>query len=224
MTIPVRFGAVLFDFDGVLIESEQAGNRQIAEWLTAYGHPTSVEDSMANFMGLSGADFLAAVERWIGGPLPGSFHTARAAEDDRVMRDGVGPVSGAVAFVRSLPAALPVAVVSSSSTAWIARHLDHIGLRDRFGDQLYSGREHVARGKPAPDLYLHAARSLGVPITDCAIVEDSPVGARGAVAAGGYVIGLCAGTHCAPGHDARLRELGVAATAADFAQVARLLA
>ena len=222
--IAVRFGAILFDFDGVLIESEYAGNRQIADWLTAAGHPTTVEQSMATFMGLAGPDFHAALERWIGGPLPPSFAEARRIEDERVMAEGVGEVAGAVAFVRSLPADLPIAVVSSSSTAWIDRHLRHIGLRDRFGDHLYSGREHVARGKPAPDLYLHGAAALGVAIGDCAIIEDSPVGATGAVASGGYVIGLTAGTHCGPGHDRRLRDIGVDAIATDFAQFPRLLA
>ena len=219
----MKFAALLFDFDGVLIESEYAGNRQIADWLTANGHPTTVEQSMERFMGLAGKDFHAALERWIGGALPQTFHDARAVEDERVMREGVAAVGGAVAFVRALPADLPRAVVSSSSTAWIRRHLDHIGLADAFGDNIFSGREHVTRGKPAPDLYLHAADRLGVAIADCAIIEDSPVGATGAAASGGYVIGLVAGTHCGPGHADRLRSLGVDAVAADFDEVARLL-
>ena len=220
----MRFAALLFDFDGVLIESEYAGNKQIADWLTANGHPTTPEQSMEQFMGLAGRDFHAAIERHIGGPLPDAFHEARRAEDERVMREGVGQVAGAVAFVRSLPPTLPRAVVSSSSTAWIRRHLDHIGLADAFGDHIYSGREHVARGKPAPDLYLHAARALGVAIADCAILEDSPVGATGAVASGGHVIGLCAGSHCGVGHADRLRAIGVDAVAASFDEVTTLLA
>jgi HAD superfamily hydrolase (TIGR01509 family) len=214
----------LFDFDGVLIESEYAGNKQIADWLTANGHPTTPEQSMAQFMGLAGRDFHAAIERHIDGPLPEEFHEARRVEDARVMSDGVGPVEGAVAFVRSLPAQMPRAVVSSSSTEWIRRHLEHIGLADAFGGHIYSGREHVARGKPAPDLYLHAARQLGVPIETSAILEDSPVGATGAVASGGYVIGLCAGSHCGIDHADRLRALGVDAVAASFDEVAALLA
>jgi HAD superfamily hydrolase (TIGR01509 family) len=220
----VRFAALLFDFDGVLIESEYAGNRQIAEYLTGIGHPTSPEEAMARFMGLSGADFLHAIERHIGRPLPDDFHAARAAEDARVMREGIEAVAGAVAFVRDLPSALPRAVVSSSSTAWIRRHLEHIGLTDAFGAHVYSGREHVSRGKPAPDLYLYAAARLGVAIDDCAVLEDSPVGATGAVASGAFVVGLCAASHCGAGHDARLRPLGVQAVAHDFAEVARLLA
>lgn len=219
----MRFRALLFDFDGVLIESEYAGNAQIAAFLTEAGHPTTPEQSMAQFMGLAGTDFLAAIERWIGGPLPAGFHEAREAEDERVIAQGVAEVVGAIAFVRALPPELPKAVVSSSSTRWIRAHLAHLGLSDAFGEHLYSGREHVKRGKPAPDLYLLAAERLGVPIADCAIIEDSPVGATGAVASGGHVIGLCAGSHCAPDHAARLRAIGVAAVAGSFAEVATLL-
>ena len=219
----MRFGAVLFDFDGVLIESEYLGNKQIADWLTANGHPTTVEESMANFMGLASRDFFEAVERWIGGPLPEGFHTARASEDERVMAAGIDAVAGAVEFVRALPPRLPRAIVSSSSTAWIARHLEHIGLRGAFGDHLYSGREHVEHGKPAPDLYLHGAAMLGVAIGDCLVIEDSPVGATGAVASGAYVVGLCAGSHCGVGHGERLRALGVHAVAASWADVAALI-
>ncbi|MEO5492765.1 MAG: HAD family phosphatase [Sphingomonas sp.] len=219
----MRFKALLFDFDGVLIESEYVGNKQIAEYLTGIGHPTTPEQSMANFMGYSGVDFLAKVEAWIGRVLPDDFHTARAAEDERVMAEGIGEVAGAVGFVQSLPADLPKAVVSSSGTRWIRRHLDHIGLANAFGDHIYSGREHVTRGKPAPDLYLHAADRLGVAIADCAIIEDSIVGATGAVASGGYVIGLCAGNHCAPDHADRLRAVGVQNVAHDFAEVKKLL-
>jgi HAD superfamily hydrolase (TIGR01509 family) len=221
--IPVRFAALLFDFDGVLIESEYIGNKHIADFLTSIGHPTTPEQSMANFMGYAGKDFHARVEAWIGRALPEDFFAAREAEDARVMAEGIGEVAGAVAFVRSLPADLPKAVVSSSSTRWIRRHLEHIGLSDVFGDHLYSGREHVERGKPAPDLYLYGAEKLGVAIGDCAIIEDSQVGATGAVASGGYVIGLCAGNHCAPDHADRLREIGVAAVASSFDEVAGLL-
>ena len=223
MSGPIRFGAILFDLDGVLVESEAAGNRQLAEWLTAAGHPITPAEAMTRFMGYAGTDFLARVEAYIGRVIPDDFHTARAAEDARVMAAGIDPVAGAVAFVRSLPPELPRAIVSSSSCRWIRRHLDHIGLADAFGDHIYSGREHVTRGKPAPDLYLHAAARIGVPIEACAIIEDSPVGATGAVASGGHVVGLCAASHCPPDHAARLREIGVAAVAADWGEVAGLL-
>jgi len=219
----VSIAALIFDFDGVLIDSEYVGNAQIARYLTAAGHPTTIEQSMAQFMGLADRDFHAAVERWIGGPLPDDFHQARAAEDARVIDEGIAPIAGAVDFVLSLPPEMPRAIASSSSTRWIAAHLAHIGLSAAFGEMIFSGKEHVARGKPAPDLYLHAAKALGVPIEQCAIIEDSPVGATGAVASGGYVIGLCAGGHCGPGHVDRLQAIGVDAIAHDFADVARLI-
>ena len=220
----MKFEALIFDFDGVLLESEYAGNKQIAEYLTSIGHPTTPAESMANFMGLAGHDFLAALERWIGRVLPDDFHVARKREDERAMREGLEAVAGAVVFVRSLPPSLPRAVASSSSTAWIERHLENLGIRESFGSMIFSGREHVARGKPEPDLYLHAAAALGVDIARCAILEDSPVGATGAVASGAHVIGFVGGSHCCPDHADRLRTIGVRYIASSFDEVARLIA
>ena len=220
----MRFDAIIFDFDGVLLESEYAGNRQIAEYLTSIGHPTTPEDSMANFMGLAGDEFIGAIERWIERPLPDDYYPVREAENARALAEGIAAGAGAIAFIRALPPTLPRAIASSSTTRWITTHLDHLGIRDAFGEMIFSGREHVERGKPAPDIYLHAADALGVDIARCAILEDSPVGATGAVASGAHVIGLCAGAHCGVGHDERLRAIGVHDIAHDFAEVARLLA
>ncbi|MEA3030884.1 MAG: hypothetical protein QOG13_2209 [Sphingomonadales bacterium] len=220
----MRFDALIFDFDGVLLESEWAGNVQLADWLTGIGHPTSVEQAMDQFMGLAGADFLAAIERWIGRTVPEDFHAARAEEDARAIAEGLEEVAGAAVFIRALPPRLPRAICSSSSTHWIRSHLAHLGLEGAFGEMIFSGREHVARGKPAPDLYLYAAAALGVPIGRVAIIEDSPVGVAGALASGAEVIGLVAGRHCAPDHEARLRALGVRHVARDFNEVAALLA
>jgi HAD superfamily hydrolase (TIGR01509 family) len=219
----IAFDGLILDFDGVLLESEYAGNAQIGAYLTARGHPTSVEDSMREFMGLSGRAFLDAIERWIGRPLPDDFETEREQEDKRVLEEGLDAVAGAVAFVEALPPELPRAIASSSSVEWIERHLDHLGLRRHFGDHVFSGSRHVARGKPAPDLYLHAARAMGVPIKRVAIVEDSPVGVTGALASGATVIGLAAGRHCLDGHADRLRALGVRHVATSFDEVADLL-
>jgi HAD superfamily hydrolase (TIGR01509 family) len=207
----------------VLLESEYAGNAQIAEYLTAKGHPTSAEQSMTHFMGLSGRDFVAAIESWIGRPLWDDFHDARAAEDRRVLEQGLEAVAGAVAFVENLPPDLPRAIASSSSTHWIETHLRHLGLLRHFEGRIFSGAEHVQRGKPAPDLYLHAAAALGVPIARVVIVEDSPVGAQGALASGAEVIGLVAGSHCLPGHAQRLRALGITRIAVSFDEVAEMI-
>ena len=219
----LRYDGLILDFDGVLIESEYAGNAQIAQYLSERGHPTTAEESMTHFMGLSGPDFIAAIERWIGGPLADDFHEARRAEDERVLSEGLEAVAGAVAFVEALPAGFPRAIASSSSMEWIERHLDHLGLAHHFEGRIFSGAVHVARGKPAPDLYLHAAAAIGVPIERVVIVEDSPVGVRGALDSGADVIGLCAGTHCLPGHAERLRGLGVERIAASFDEVAAMI-
>ena len=220
----MRFDGLIFDFDGVLIESEYVGNKQIADYLTRIGHPTSVEESMREFMGLAGQDFLGAIERWIGRPLPEDFHEERRAEDARALAEGVGAVAGAVAFIESLPANLPRAIASSSSPEWIEAHLDHLKLRDHFDGRIFSGRRDVSRGKPAPDIYLHAAAAIEVPIDSLAIIEDSPVGVTGAVASGAFVIGLAAGNHCFDGHGERLKALGAHAIAHSFEDVARLIA
>ena len=217
------FDAIIFDFDGVLLESEFEGNRQLAELLTDLGHRTSVEEALEHFVGLSGPQFIAAIEARIGAPLPPEFHERRKEQSVRALREGVAAVVGAVDFVRSLPPELPKAVASSSSTRWIRGHLDHLGLSDAFGDHVYSGREHVERGKPAPDLYLHAADQLGVPIGRCVILEDSEIGATGALASGARVIGLAAGSHCLDGHARRLEALGVEEIAGNFDEVRRLL-
>ena len=214
--------AIIFDFDGVLIESEFHGNQLLAQLLTELGHPTTTEEALDHFVGLSGPEFLGAIERRIGGPLPPEFRERRKAQTARVLQDGLQAVVGAIDFVRSLPPQLQRAVASSSTTRWIRTHLDHLGLADAFGDHLYSGREHVERGKPAPDLYLHAAEQLGVDIARCAVIEDSEVGATGALASGAMVIGLAAGSHCRDGHADMLRALGVEHVAHSFDDVRRL--
>jgi beta-phosphoglucomutase-like phosphatase (HAD superfamily) len=208
----------------VLLESEYEGNRHLAEYLTRVGHPIGVAQAMDEFMGLGGSDFLLAIERWIGRTIPDDFHAARAVEDARVLAQGLEAVAGAVAFIEMLPPALPRAIASSSSTDWITRHLDHLGLGEQFGSNIFSGREHVVRGKPAPDIYLHAAAAMSVPIQRVVIIEDSPVGVTGAVASGAEVIGLCAGRHCGIGHADRLKALGAHHIARGFDEVAALVA
>ena len=222
MTMP-DFGGIIFDFDGVLVESEFEGNRQLAELLTDLGHRHSVEDTLRNYVGLAGKDFVAAIEARIGTQLPPEFHDRMKQKSRDALREGIEAVVGAVDFVRTLPAELPRAVASSSSTRWLNGHLQHLGLSDAFGPHVYSGHEHVERGKPEPDIYLYASAQIAVPIQQCIIIEDSPVGVRGALASGARVIGLAAGSHCLDGHEEMLRELGVQEVAGSFDEVRRLL-
>jgi HAD superfamily hydrolase (TIGR01509 family) len=217
-----RPAALILDFDGVLVDSEDEGNRLLAELLTELGHPTTIEDCYDHYVGLAGAAFVAAVELRVG-LLPTGFVERRREQGRLLLERGVAEVAGAAEFIRSLPSGLPRAIASSSSTRWMRGHLGHLGLADAFGEHFYSGHEHVERGKPAPDLYWHAAKRLGVAIERCAIIEDSPVGVRGALASGARVIGFCGGAHCQPGHADLLRAEGVSEIADDFHEVRRLL-
>lgn len=219
----IKYDAIIFDFDGVLLESEFEANIQLAELLTDLGHRHTAAEAIRHYTGLAGNDFIAAIERRIGTSLPPEFHQQMKEKSIQALKNGIEAVVGAVEFVRSLPADLPKAVASSSSTRWIRGHLDHLGLSDLFGDHVYSGREHVSRGKPAPDIYLHAADQLGIDINRSVVIEDSEVGATGALASGAAVIGLAAGRHCFDGHEAMLRSVGIADVAHSFDEVARLI-
>src|SRR5690348_6910949 len=155
--------AILFDFDGVLLESELELNRLTAELLTSFGHATTLEEALEHYTGLTGPDVVRVMEARIGGPVPAEFHDAMREASRRAVAEGIVPVAGAIDFVRALPADLPKAVASSSSTRWVRTHLMHLGIADDFEPHIYSGKEHVDRSKPAPDLYLHAAEQIGVP-------------------------------------------------------------
>ena len=217
------FAAIIFDFDGVLLESEFEGNRELAALLTEFGHPHDVEDTLRLYVGLSGGSFIGAIEQKIGTALPPEFHDRLKEMSRRALRDGVAEVAGAIEFVGTLPEGMPKAVASSSSTRWVKGHLANLKLADAFGDHVYSGREHVTRGKPAPDLYLYAAEQLRTPIERCVIIEDSRVGATGALASGARVIGLAAGLHCLDDHGEILKGLGVTEVAHSFDEVRGLL-
>jgi len=215
--------AIIFDFDGVLLESELELNRLMAELLTELGHPTTLAEAVEHYTGLAGRDFLQVVESRIGRPIPSEFHDGMREASARALAEGIEPVAGAIEFVHGLSAELPKAVASSSSTRWVRTHLEHLGLANMFEPHIYSGKEHVTRGKPAPDLYLHAAGQIGVPIRNCVIIEDSKVGATGALASGARVIGLAAGSHCLDGHDDMLRSVGVREVARSFEELRGLL-
>lgn len=214
--------AILFDFDGVLIDSEWVGNCFIAGELTAAGHPTRPEEAIEHFMGLAGQSFEDAVSRWIGAPFPAGLREARMKRGLQYIEEGIAAVKGAQAFVRGLPADFPIAVTSSAITRWISAHLDKLGLSERFGGHLYSGREHVERVKPAPDIYIYAAHRLGVDIREAMIIEDSPIGIEGAVASGAHVVGLLAGSHVRDGHAERLLAAGADRCVESFEELAHL--
>ncbi len=185
---------VIFDCDGVLVDSDRISLRIQAEWLTGLGLATSYEDCVRDFLGIGMSATVAEIERRLGGPLPD--HWARDLE--KAVRDAFAdelrPVPGIEAALDALPMATCVA--SSGSHAKMRYTLGLTGLWSFFEGRIFSGDE-VEHGKPAPDLFLHAARSMAVAPDRCVVVEDSPYGVRAARAAGMRVVGYTATTSSA---------------------------
>lgn len=193
----------------------------LAEALTEIGHPTTLEQAVERYIGLNWRDTIALIEAEIGCPLPEGFRTG-TKEAFALRLDEVTAVAGVADFLEALPP-VPKAVASSSPTRWLRASLERFGLAHHFGERLFSAAEHVERGKPHPDIYLYAARELGVRPGEVLVLEDTPTGVRAAHAAGMTVVGLCAGRHCGPGHGERLRFAGAGHIAESYAEVLDLL-
>jgi HAD superfamily hydrolase (TIGR01509 family) len=205
----------------VIVDSEILSNLLIAEALTELGHPTTLEQAVERYIGLNWRDMGVVIEREIGRPLPADFR-ANVKQAFELRAEEVTAVAGVQAFLDALPP-IPKAVASSSPTEWLRGSLERFGLAHHFGDRLFSAAEHVERGKPCPDIYLHAASELRVRPAEVLVLEDTPAGVKSARAAGMTVVGLCAGLHCGPGHGERLREAGADHVAAGYDEVLRLV-
>lgn len=178
---------VIFDCDGVLVDSEQVSNRILAELLTEIGLPTTTEESIASFMGRSWASNLAVIEQRLGGPPPPDLTERYRAARDAQLRH-VEPVDGILDALDRID--LPSCVASSGDHAKMALTLGATGLLDRFRGRIFSAADLPdGRGKPAPDLFLHAARAMGWEPRSTAVVEDSAPGVEAGIAAGMRVFG-----------------------------------
>jgi HAD superfamily hydrolase (TIGR01509 family) len=177
---------VIFDCDGVLVDSEPISNRVLAECLTAEGLPTTTEQSVERYMGRSWAACVQLSEKALGRPLPDGFaddfHARLYAAFERELR----PIPGIEDALDRIE--LPACVASSGSHERIRRVLGLTGLLERFDDRIFSAAD-VRHGKPAPDLFLHAAHASGFDVARCAVVEDSPAGVAAGRAAEMYVLG-----------------------------------
>ncbi|MEA3066472.1 MAG: hypothetical protein QOJ27_2933 [Sphingomonadales bacterium] len=212
---------MIFDFDGVIVDSEILSNAILAEALTALGHPTTTEQAVERYIGLHWADTCAAIEAETGRPLPADFKVrSRAAFQLRL--DEVTAVDGVEAFLEAL-GPVPKAVASSSPTRWLRGSIERFGHLHHYGERLFSAAEHVGRGKPHPDIYLYAAGQLGVAPDRVLVLEDTAPGVAAARAAGMTVAGLCAGRHCGPGYGERLRAAGASPVVASYAEVLAFL-
>jgi HAD superfamily hydrolase (TIGR01509 family) len=201
--------AVIFDFDGVIADSEILSNRSLAENLCGIGMPTTVEESLSNYCGHNWLEVQRRIEARHGRPLPSDFReTHRARSRERFERE-FATVAGVEWFLDRL-AVSKRAIASSSGAAYIHWALDKFGLGHHFADHVYSA-DGMERGKPHPDIYLAAAGGLGIAPNRCLAIEDSPIGARAAVAAGMTVVGLAAASHIADprAHGEELRAVGV---------------
>ncbi|HJU16718.1 MAG TPA: HAD family hydrolase, partial [Stellaceae bacterium] len=212
-TVQMTWDLIIFDCDGVLVDSEPLVNRAHAETLAACGYQIAVDALLERFCGISDADMLATIAREWGRPLPAAYAADVAARIARDYRVALKPIPGVAEALARL--AFPVCVASSSVPAQLRLGLEVAGLIGHFDSHLFSAAM-VARGKPAPDLFLYAAERMGAAPHRCLVVEDSPAGIAAARAAGMTAFGFCGGSHCRPGHGERLLAGGAARVIADM--------
>jgi HAD superfamily hydrolase (TIGR01509 family) len=188
MTQPLQL--VIFDCDGVLVDSERLAVRVEAAVLAELGWPLSQAEVIERFMGRSQAFMLQAIQERLGGRLPDGWQDLldrryRAAFDAELT-----PVDGVVEALDRI--ATPTCVASGGSHEMLRHQLGLTGLYERFEGRIFSAAE-VAEGKPAPDLFLHAAARMGAEPAACAVVEDSRYGVQAARAAGMRAFGYTGG-------------------------------
>ncbi|MDX3619136.1 HAD family hydrolase [Streptomyces europaeiscabiei] len=209
----MRYDLVIFDNDGVLVDSEPISNRLLAEYLTELGHPTSYEESIRDYMGSAMHRIHELVLERTGTTLPGDFDDVFHQRVFAAFERELEPVPGVVAVLEKLVAdEVPYCVASSGSHERIRVGHRTTGLDRWFREGLVFSSQDVGRGKPAPDLFLHAAERMGVAPERCAVVEDSPLGVRAGIAAGMDVYGYAAMTPAgklggARGHFSDMGEL-----------------
>ncbi|MBB4660142.1 HAD-IA family hydrolase [Parvularcula dongshanensis] len=216
--------AVIFDCDGVLVDSERLFVDTELEHLAAAGLAIEREDYLARFVGLADVDLFPAMDeavRAATGQALGraAFDTMTARKVARLERE-LEAVEDAVETAKAL--GLPIAVASNSGRTTLRKKLEWTGLAPLFGEYVFSVDD-VENAKPAPDLYLHAARALGVPPHDCVVIEDSAQGVRAAVAAGAMAVGFTGGGHADRGLCDRLTAAGALACASRHKDLPNLL-
>ncbi len=208
---------IVFDFDGVVADSETLANAVLAELMTELGVPMTVEQAMQAFIGKRYEDEIAAISALTGRTV-GDCH-ALDVEGRTIarFRGELRAIEGFRAYFDALGTAKRC-IASSSSPARLAACLDILDLTGAFGPHVYSASL-VARGKPHPDIFLYAAQQLGVAPSDAIVIEDSANGVRAAVAAGMTAIGLTAASHVPPGHAQELRDAGAHHVAQNYREV-----
>jgi HAD superfamily hydrolase (TIGR01509 family) len=183
----------IFDCDGVLVDSESISNGVLAQMLTEQGLPTSLAQARRDYQGLLLDEVLARAEGRLRRPLPEGWLADYERVRADVFRRELRAVAGARETVDAVrQAGLAVCVASQGKLSKTRLSLQLTGLRDLFAEQQLFSAHCVPRGKPHPDLFLHAARTLGATPERCVVVEDTPSGVSAAVAAGMRAIGYAA--------------------------------
>ncbi|MGW1501463.1 HAD family hydrolase [Streptomyces mirabilis] len=194
----MRYDLVIFDNDGVLVDSEPISNTILAAYLTELGHPTSYEESIRDYMGSAMHRIHELVQERSGQRLPEDFDDVFHGRVFAAFERELQPVPGAVQLLEKLAAGeVPYCVASSGSHERIRVGHRKTGLDRWFDEGRVFSSQDVGRGKPAPDLFLYAAERMGVAPQRCVVVEDSPLGVRAANAAGMDVYGFTAMTPAA---------------------------
>ncbi|MFD9356966.1 HAD family hydrolase [Streptomyces sp. NPDC060031] len=179
------YDLVIFDNDGVLVDSEPLANSILAGYLTELGHPTSYEESLSDYMGAAVHRVHDLVLERTGQPLPGDFDENLYARTFAAFERELKPVPGVEGVLGALiESGVSYCLASSGSHERIRVGHRAAGLDEWFEEEWIFSADDVGKGKPAPDLFLHAARSMGVEPARCVVIEDSPLGVRAAAAAG----------------------------------------
>jgi HAD superfamily hydrolase (TIGR01509 family) len=203
---------VIFDCDGVLVDSEPISTSVLATCLTAAGVPTSAPEALVRYRGMLLVEVAQHAEQQLGGPLPDGFLESFEHAREAAFRATLAPIAGARDTVLAVKAAgVTVCVASQGKRSKTDLTLTLTGLRDLFGDDALFSADDVERGKPHPDLFLHAAAAMGVAPSLSAVVEDTTIGVTAATAAGMRVVGYAGEEDPAPllraGADATVGEL-----------------
>jgi HAD superfamily hydrolase (TIGR01509 family) len=212
---------VIFDCDGVLIDSELLAVRADVACLAEEGIAISAEDIIERYVGVSLAGMLADLERRFDCKLRDDFPLRHQLCLNALFEAELKPMPGIAAVLDGLSG--KVCVASSSTPERLRHALGLVGLFDRFHPHIFSATM-VARGKPAPDLFLHAAAQMGVAPARCIVVEDSLAGVEAAIAAGMTALGFSGGSHCGPRQADALLRRGAAQVVARLADLPAAIA
>ena len=183
-----RFDLVIFDCDGVLVDSEPVSIGVLRDYLNELGGAIDFEETMRVFVGRSIKEDLELTRRVLGRDPPDEFHGEFVRRRDAALSQRVEPVPGVRAAIDAL--SLPYCVASGADIGKMRVTLGRTGLAPLFEGKMYSAND-VERSKPAPDVYLYAASNMGVAPARCVVIEDTPTGTMAGVSAGMTVLGYC---------------------------------